>query len=123
MSNINIAIIILTLLVISITIILFLLKRKSNVVEKVENETLSEEQLNKSDKFVQLLGGKNNIKEIIYCKTRLKIEVLDNSIVEYDNEVYVNNGAAGIIKKPNNKIDIIVGFDVEKIYNEIKKVK
>ena len=64
------------------------------------------------------LGGKENIKTLDCCATRLRLEVLD------DNKVNVPAlkaaGARGVLKAAGGSVQVIIGPEVEQVCEEIK---
>ncbi|MDO5755843.1 MAG: N-acetylglucosamine-specific PTS transporter subunit IIBC [Tissierellia bacterium] len=75
----------------------------------------------KADTIVQGLGGIENIKQIENCATRLRVEVADDNKI---NENLIKKaGVAGIMKTGANAIQIIIGTDVQFVYDEIMKMK
>lgn len=94
-----------------------------NVNERPKrNDISSKSPIDRANYFLDLVGGKDNVKGLVSCKTRLKIDLNDESLASYENEDYVNAHAAGIIKRGDNKIDIIVGFDVDEVSLEFEKL-
>ena len=74
-----------------------------------------------AEQIVQAVGGAENIKVIDNCFTRLRLTLLDTSIV--DDQALKGTGAAGIVKPDKNNIQIIYGPKVEQIANAVKNVK
>ncbi len=66
------------------------------------------------------LGGKDNIKEIDYCATRVRTEVKDYTQV--DEKTIKKSGIAGIIRPSKTTVQVIVGPKVQFVYDEIKKM-
>lgn len=100
---------------------------KNQTIESVNerpkrNDISSKSPIDRATYFLDLVGGKDNVKGLVSCKTKLKIDLNDESLASYENEDYVNAHAAGIIKHGDNKIDIIVGFDVDEVSLEFEKL-
>lgn len=91
-------------------------------VEKRANDVSSKDPNARAIKFLELIGGKDNVESFTSCKTRLKINLKDENMASYENEDYINTHAAGIIKRSENSIDIIVGFDVDNVAHEFGKL-
>ena len=70
--------------------------------------------------FIEALGGKDNIKNIDYCATRLRLDVKDTTlIVDKDLKKF---GAAGIIKPSKTSAQVVVGAKVQFVADEMRKV-
>ncbi|MDY3947152.1 MAG: N-acetylglucosamine-specific PTS transporter subunit IIBC [Ezakiella sp.] len=70
--------------------------------------------------IVQGLGGKENIDRLDYCSTRLRVEVKDDAKV---NEQQIKSaGASGIMKPGKNALQVIIGQQVQFVYDEIQKM-
>ena len=65
-------------------------------------------------------GGKENVKEVGYCATRLRFEVKDNAKV--DEKAVKAAGAAGVIRPSKNACQVIIGTKVQFVYDELKKM-
>ncbi len=68
--------------------------------------------------IVAALGGKENIKEIENCFTRLRL-VLDDATVA-DEAALKATGAAGIVKIDDTHLQVIYGPQVEGIALKVK---
>ena len=66
------------------------------------------------------IGGKENVKDVGYCATRLRFEVKDNTKV--DEKAVKAAGAAGIIRPSKNACQVIIGTKVQFVYDELKKM-
>ena len=66
------------------------------------------------------LGGKDNIKEIDYCATRVRLEV--NDYTQGDEKKIKQAGIAGIIRPSKTTVQVIVGPKVQFVHDEIKKM-
>ena len=66
------------------------------------------------------VGGKENVKEVGYCATRLRFEVKDNAKV--DEKAVKAAGAAGVIRPSKNACQVIIGTKVQFVYDELKKM-
>lgn len=87
------------------------------------DEEISDEKNISSDektlKFIENLGGKDNFVEILNCATRLRLTLKD---AEKINEKELKKlGAMGIVKK-GNAVQVIVGTQAEHIANDIREV-
>ena len=68
--------------------------------------------------LLPLLGGKENLKDVDYCTTRIRLEVADPDKV---NEAGIKKLVPGIIKK-GSAVQVIVGPEVEFVVTELKKL-
>ena len=93
-----------------------------------EDEEESEEQIEIGNAdFAQMaelilmgLGGKDNIKELDYCATRVRVEIADYTLV---NEKTIKSaGVPGIIRPSKNTVQVVVGPKVQFVFDEIKKI-
>lgn len=92
-------------------------ENKESKISKIKsNEDLSE----LAKKYVQALGGKENIKELESCITRLRM-VLDSN-KNIDEAEIKKLGAAGILKAGESVTQVIVGTKAELIAEEMKKL-
>ena len=66
------------------------------------------------------VGGKENVKEVGYCATRLRFEVKDNAKV--DEKAVKAAGAAGVIRPSKTACQVIIGTKVQFVYDELKKM-
>ena len=66
------------------------------------------------------VGGKENVKDVGYCATRLRFEVLDNAKV--DEKAVKAAGAAGVIRPSKNACQVIIGAKVQFVYDELEKM-
>jgi len=67
----------------------------------------------KARRFLELLGGKENIVEVTNCATRLRVTVNDESLVAPNNE-FKEAGAHGLVQK-GKAVQVIVGLSVTQI--------
>lgn len=74
----------------------------------------------KAAKIVEGLGGKENIRTIENCATRLRCEVIDGKLI---NESKIKEaGVAGVMRTGENTVQVIVGTSVQFIYDEIVRL-
>ena len=65
------------------------------------------------------LGGNSNITAIEHCATRLRLEVLDSSII---NEAQVKSVSVGLIKGSKTSAQVIIGPKVQFVATELKNL-
>ena len=87
--------------------------------EASQNQSISDEE--KTNKYIEYLGGKENIVSVGNCATRLRLEVVDSSKI---NQAGLKSiGAKGVVTPKNDKTiaQVIVGPTVEFVAEDIKK--
>ena len=72
-------------------------------------------------RYVELLGGIDNIKSIDSCITRLRLTVNDSSNIS--DEKLKSLGAKGVIRPSKDAVQIVLGQKAEKIADELRKLK
>lgn len=76
---------------------------------------------NQAETVVQGLGGMSNIDSFDYCTTRIRATIIDPSKV---NEAQIkSSGASGIIKPNEKSIQIVMGPQVQFVFDEMVKMK
>lgn len=73
-----------------------------------------------AETILKEVGGNENINEVWNCTTRLRFNLVDQSIVD-DKKVQAIPGVLGTQYK-NNQYQIIIGNDVAEVYKEIEKL-
>jgi PTS system N-acetylglucosamine-specific IIC component len=68
--------------------------------------------------YLLALGGKENIKTLEACATRLRVEVLDNAKV--DEAQLRAIGAKGVVNKIEGSVQVVIGPEADLISDEIK---
>ena len=66
------------------------------------------------------VGGKENVKNVEYCATRLRFEIKDYTSV--DEKAIKTAGAAGVIRPSKNACQVVIGPKVQFVYDELKKM-
>lgn len=66
------------------------------------------------------VGGKENIKNYDFCATRLRFEVADSSKV--DEAACKAAGAVGVIRPSAESAQVIIGTQVQAVYDELRKL-
>jgi PTS system N-acetylglucosamine-specific IIC component len=69
-------------------------------------------------KYLEVLGGKNNLVSIDSCITRLRLEVKDEGIID-ENKLKAL-GAKGVIKPAKNSVQVVLGAKAEIIAQELR---
>lgn len=88
------------------------------VVSSSSNKNLSEAEL--ATKYIEFLGGKENISKVDNCATRLRLEVINSEKV--DEKELKSIGARGVVKLNKTSVQVIVGPQVEFIADSIKEL-
>lgn len=68
---------------------------------------------------IEALGGKDNIKQVDYCTTRLRLSVLDSASV--DEKTLKQTGARGVMRISKTNVQVIIGTSVEFLAEAIKE--
>lgn len=68
-----------------------------------------------SESILELVGGKNNIRNVTHCMTRLRISVDDKKKVDI-NALDALDGVMGVVEK-GGQIQIIIGNEIKAVYN------
>lgn len=66
------------------------------------------------------LGGKENITELDYCATRVRVEIADYTQV--DEKKIKSTGIPGVVRPSKNTVQVVVGPKVQFVFDEIKKL-
>ncbi|MDO4689870.1 MAG: N-acetylglucosamine-specific PTS transporter subunit IIBC [Fusobacterium sp.] len=89
---------------------------EEEIIEE-KNTKVSHSQLASS--IIPLLGGAENIEEVDYCTTRLRLRVKESANVD---EVKIKKLVPGILKPSKNAVQVIIGPQVEFVADEIKRL-
>ncbi|GHU85493.1 PTS system N-acetylglucosamine-specific EIICB component [Clostridia bacterium] len=73
-----------------------------------------------AEKYIQAVGGADNISELFSCATRLRLSVRDMSLV--DDEAILMRGALGVSKMGGNYLQIVIGIGVDAIFKEMNEI-
>ncbi len=71
-------------------------------------------------RFIKALGGKDNIAELDNCATRLRMEIVDPSLV--DEGALKRAGAAGVIKPGGRSVQVIYGLNVQFVKDAMETI-
>lgn len=86
--------------------------------EFTANESLNSGNDNVYAKYIDYLGGKENILKVDNCATRLRLEVKDSALV--DDKKLKSIGARGVVRLDKSSVQVIVGTNVEFVADGIK---
>ena len=70
-----------------------------------------------AERIVKEVGGKNNIKEMFHCVTRLRFYLKDRSVVD-EERIKKLDGVLGV-QFATDQLQIIIGNEVGTVYNAI----
>ena len=73
--------------------------------------------LSKPEKYIYLLGGKDNISYVTNCATRLRVKVNDVNKVASDDD-FRDLGATGVVRN-GNSLQVIIGLSVQNLKEDI----
>ncbi|MFC7062116.1 N-acetylglucosamine-specific PTS transporter subunit IIBC [Halobacillus seohaensis] len=73
----------------------------------------------KAYRYLEALGGPENIKSLDYCTTRLRLQMADRDQV--NEKALKSYGARGVMKMGKQNLQVIVGTSVEFLAEAIKK--
>ena len=68
-------------------------------------------------KLLNYLGGKSNIVNIMHCMTRLRVSLIDDTVVKL-SDIKKTEGVLGV-NKQKGQLQIIIGTTVSEVYEEI----
>ncbi|WMM34096.1 alpha-glucoside-specific PTS transporter subunit IIBC [Shouchella clausii] len=88
--------------------------KKGSNSEKEAAAAYESEYEEKAVYYLEGLGGKENIKDVTNCATRLRVTVIDPSLVK-DSDYFTNNKMAHGLAKSGQSIQIIVGLSVPQV--------
>ncbi|WP_299032873.1 beta-glucoside-specific PTS transporter subunit IIABC [uncultured Anaerococcus sp.] len=67
--------------------------------------------------IIEYVGGKENIRSVVHCSTRLRFELVDEAKAN-DAKVQALNEVLTLVKK-SGQYQLVIGNDVDKVYQEI----
>lgn len=101
----------------------FNLKTPGREEMDVGEETLeptSSDFMEMAKRILEGLGGKENLTSIDHCVTRLRLEVRDP--LQVDEKKLKAAGAAGVIRPGKTAVQVIIGPNVQFVYDEFKRL-
>lgn len=90
-----------------------------NMNEKQNQFDTSNPEVLKAQIIIRGLGGKENIKEVDSCMSRLRVEVIDGSKVS--EEILKKTGCNGVVRPDKNNVQVIYGTTVGLIKKTVIK--
>lgn len=95
--------------------------REDEDLEAEKNVVLSNNNFTEVAKIVlEGLGGKENVKSLDNCITRLRLEI--NDYTKVDEKKIKSAGVAGVMRPSKNAVQVIVGTKVQFVADEMKKM-
>ena len=73
-----------------------------------------------AQKILEGLGGKENIKTLDNCITRLRLEI--NDYTKVDEKKIKSTGIAGVMRPSKTSVQVIIGPKVQFVADEMKKL-
>lgn len=92
--------------------------RGSDELEDTETNKAADKNQRAAD-ILAALGGDENLESVDACITRLRLEVLDNSII--DEKKLKNLGASGVMKS-GSSVQVVFGPESDALKDKIKKI-
>lgn len=71
-------------------------------------------------KIIALVGGKENVTQVIHCQTRLRFNLANQKLARED-ELKSVNGVLGIVKA-GVQLQVVIGTDVARVFDEVVKI-
>lgn len=75
----------------------------------------------KATGYLDLLGGRSNIKELTSCSTRVRVHVFDTKKVAGEAD-FKKFGASAVERRDDQEIDIVVGLEAERVVDKMKEI-
>lgn len=72
------------------------------------------------NEILEGIGSKDNIKSVVHCATRLRFELVDESLAN-DEEVKKIKGVLSLVKS-GGQYQLVIGNNVDEVYKELIKV-
>ena len=95
--------------------------REDDDLEAEKRVVLSNDNFTEVAKIVlEGLGGKDNVKSLDNCITRLRLEI--NDYTKIDEKKIKSAGVAGVMRPSKTSVQVIVGTKVQFVADEMKKM-
>lgn len=79
--------------------------------------TMSGKYKDLAEKIVTLVGGKENVQNLIHCQTRLRFDLIDTAKAN-DEKLKQLDGVAGVIDS-GGQFQVVIGTHVEDVYDDV----
>ncbi|MBU3826707.1 MAG: PTS transporter subunit EIIC, partial [Candidatus Anaerobiospirillum merdipullorum] len=93
---------------------------EDRIPQKADDKSGNKDYALYAQKILVALGGKDNIVAVDNCITRIRLDVLDSSIV--DDAAIKAAGASGVLRPSAKSVQVIVGTQVQFVTDELKKL-
>lgn len=93
--------------------------REDNEQEIIDSKNASVSHSQLASSLIPFLGGVQNIEEVDYCTTRLRLRVRESANVD---EIEIKKLVPGILKPSKNAVQVIIGPQVEFVAEEMKRL-
>lgn len=70
--------------------------------------------------IVELVGGKENVTQVIHCQTRLRFNLVNQELAK-EEKLKSTAGVLGIVKA-GIQLQVVIGTDVAKVFDEVVKI-
>ena len=70
-----------------------------------------------AEKIIGLVGGKENVQNLIHCQTRLRFDLIDTTKAN-QKKLKQLDGVAGVIDS-GGQFQVVIGTHVEEVYNDM----
>ena len=96
-------------------------REDDDVAGDERQSTLSSNDFTKAAQTIlEGLGGKDNIKSIDNCITRLRLEIKDSTLI--DEKKIKSAGARGVMRPSKTSVQVIIGTQVQFVADELSKL-
>lgn len=92
---------------------------RDEVVSGFADSAVSDDEHGKAVAFIYALGGSENLKTVSACTTRLRLDVLDNTVI--DESALKGLGARGVVRPSSTTLQVVVGPIADQVSDEIKQ--
>lgn len=120
MNSSTLFVILAVVVVCAVAFLLFSRSGKNKAAEKKADPAEVGKYAQFAQDILKALGGKDNVLSASYCTTRLRVEVKNHNQV--DEKAVKAAGAVTIIRPGKNSFQIIVGTNVQSVYDELDKL-
>lgn len=120
MNSTTLLVILAVVVVCAVAFLLFSRSGKNKTAEKKVDPAEANKYALVAQDILKALGGKENVVSASYCTTRLRIEVKNHNRV--DEKAVKAAGPVAIIRPGKNSFQIIVGTNVQSVYDELDKL-
>lgn len=92
--------------------------KEDDIDDKLKDIAIEDKYTNLALKILDATGGVENVTAVEHCVTRLRLTVKNNDII--DDDRILQAGASGIIKPAKDSCQIVIGPQVQFVYDEYK---